>query len=367
MRILMTTDTVGGVWTFTQELATGLLSAGCAVYLASVGETPSETQQEWCDRMKHQWDDSFHYEAVDGPLEWMQNNEGAYRDASPRLLELARDFGAELVHSNQFCFGALPLDIPKIVTAHSDVFSWAEACRDGALEQSEWLSRYSSLVSKGLRGADAIVAPTQWMATSLSVNFTLSHEPIVIPNGRSLPSAERRTRKLQAITAGRLWDEGKNIAMLAAVEAPLPLFVAGDTRHGSTRMAAALGQAILLGHLSSDELFALFRETALYICTSKYEPFGLAPLEAALCGCAVVAYDIPSLREVWDDGALYFHDTASLSALLERLCDAPSEVLAARHASIARARSFTAERMSGDYYRLFERTLVAYGDVLYAS
>ena len=33
MRILMTTDTVGGVWTFTQELAGGLLEQGCAVAL----------------------------------------------------------------------------------------------------------------------------------------------------------------------------------------------------------------------------------------------------------------------------------------------------------------------------------------------
>ncbi|MFL6303974.1 MAG: glycosyltransferase family 4 protein [Candidatus Sulfotelmatobacter sp.] len=367
MRILMTTDTVGGVWTFTQELVTGLLRGGCAVCLVSIGEPPLEAQQEWCDRMKHQWEDRFHFDAVEAPLEWMQDNEGAYHDAAPRLLELAKTFGAELVHSNQFCFGALPLEIPKIVTAHSDVLSWAEACCDGVLEPSEWLSRYSALVSKGLRSADAIVAPTRWMATSLLDKFALSYEPIMIPNGRSLPSAERRTRKLQAVAAGRLWDEGKNIAMLVGVESPLPLFVAGDTHHGTTRMAGTLGHAILLGRLASDELFALFRESALYICTSKYEPFGLAPLEAALCGCAVLAYDIPSLREVWGDGALYFHDSASLAALLGRLCDAPSQLQAAQHASASRASSFTAERMSGDYYRLFERTLVAYGDMLYAS
>ena len=47
MRILMTTDTVGGVWTFTAELARQLLSRGHAVALASFGREPSEEQQAW--------------------------------------------------------------------------------------------------------------------------------------------------------------------------------------------------------------------------------------------------------------------------------------------------------------------------------
>jgi glycogen(starch) synthase len=359
MRILMTTDTVGGVWTFTQELANGLLRCDCAICLVSIGEPLSGPREDWCERTKWQWGDCFRYETVDAPLEWMEDNNRAYQGAAPRLLQLATEFGAELIHSNQFCFGALPLDIPKIVTAHSDVFSWAASCCDGVLEASNWLSRYSALVSKGLREADAVVAPTQWMAASLSTNFTLSRESVVIPNGRSLPPAKDGHRKLQAITAGRLWDEAKNIAMLADVQFPLPLFVAGDTQHGSTIMTASLGNATILGSLSSDDLLALFRKSALYICTSKYEPFGLAPLEAALCGCAVLAYDIPSLREVWGPGACYFHNAASLSELLRQLCDDPTGLNAAQQRSTARARTFTAERMSGEYYRLFQRALIA--------
>jgi glycosyltransferase involved in cell wall biosynthesis len=317
--------------------------------------------------MTHQWGDSFRYEFVDAPLEWMQENDGAFRDAAPRLVELALDFGADLVHSNQFCFGALRVDIPKIVTAHSDVFSWAEACHNGVLEPSAWLSRYSGLVSKGLHEADAVVAPTNWMAASLARNFTLSCRPLMIPNGRSLLPAKNRTRKLQAVTAGRLWDEAKNIAMLSDVESPLPLLLAGDTRHGPTRMTASLGNASLLGHLSSDDLLALFSESAVYLCTSQYEPFGLAPLEAALCGCAVLAYDIPSLREVWDDGALYFQGAASLSGLLQELCAAPDRMKAAQEASLSRARAYTAERMSRGYYELYQRSLVTSEDILYAS
>ena len=49
-----------------------------------------------------------------------------------------------------------------------------------------------------------------------------------------------------------------------------------------------------------------FRQSAIYLCASRYEPFGLAPLEAALCGCALVLRDLPSLREIWGNSALFF-------------------------------------------------------------
>src|SRR6187551_985014 len=69
MRILITTDTVGGVWTFTQELAAGLLRSGCAVALVSLGRPPSDTQRSWCHGLTIVWGSSFHYEALDTPLE----------------------------------------------------------------------------------------------------------------------------------------------------------------------------------------------------------------------------------------------------------------------------------------------------------
>src|SRR5690348_4393991 len=127
MRILMTTDTVGGVWTFTRELAAGLLRNGCAVVLVSLGRHPSHEQQSWADNLIRAWGTNFRYDALDAPLEWMPQNEHAYSGAAPVLMKMARDFQPDLLHSNQFCFGALPLEVPKIITAHSDVLSWAES------------------------------------------------------------------------------------------------------------------------------------------------------------------------------------------------------------------------------------------------
>jgi glycogen synthase len=366
MRILMTTDTIGGVWTFTQELAKGLLERGCAICLISFGRPPSDTQQSWLTHMQSEGAERFRYESESIPLEWMESNDRAYRDAAPLLMAHARTFDAELVHSNQFCFGALPLEIPKIITAHSDVVSWAECCRGCALEDSFWLRRYRTLVAEGIAEADSIIAPTYWMAEALARNFPLSKKAEVIPNGRSIPQEKMGNRKLQAVTAGRIWDEAKNIALLREVQSPIPVYIAGESQHGSNRAVTELGGAVLLGALSPEELLALFRESAIYICTSRYEPFGLAPLEAALCGCAVVAHDIASLREVWEGSALYFSDAGSLTTLLHRLYREPTLLRAAQQRSTQHAQKFSARRMANQYLRHFQHVLRRREKTVYA-
>jgi len=364
MRILMTTDTVGGVWTFTQELTRGLLQNGCAVALVSFGTTPSDAQVEWCRDFARAWGSSFQYQASDIPLEWMVDNCTAYSHALPLLISVARQFKPDVLQTNQYCFGALPLDIPKIIVAHSDVLSWA-GCQGRRLDDSDWLRRYRALVTKGLAEADYIVAPTQWMLEALEQHFTMPHKRSVIANGRSVAASQLWPRKMQAVTAGRIWDEAKNISIFRNMQSPVPLLIAGEllpaTDYDRPRFAT------FVGRLPEQKLLALFRESSIYICTSVYEPFGLAPLEAAQCGCAVVANDIPSLREVWQDAALYFSDAASLTTLLHELSRSPELLHAAQQKSLAQAGLFTGERMVQHYLRLFRKALTRSERASYAS
>jgi glycosyltransferase involved in cell wall biosynthesis len=349
MRLLITTDTVGGVWTFTKELARGLLYHGHAVALVSFGRMPSPAQQNVCDLYLEQWPDRFLYVPSDAPLEWMTNNNQAFPEAALLLAKVAREFGAQLLHSNQFCFGALEYPIPRIVTAHSDVLSWARFSRTEPLGDSPWLQKYRWLVQSGLKGADMAIAPTYWMMQELSRSFTLPDMRAVIENGRSIPGTSETKPFLQAVTAGRIWDEAKDVSLLREVKSPFPLLVAGDTRHELARAPETIGEVRFLGALNEQELVALFRQSALYICTSRYEPFGLAPLEAALCGCAVLARDIPPLREVWQNAAFYFSDPTSLSSILWELYGNPLLLRALRHGSAQRAQEFTLERMTESY------------------
>lgn len=361
MRVLMTTDTVGGVWSFSKELVAGLLEKGWAVALASVGPAPTASQQAWTRRMEERWEGAFHFQSAEVPLEWMQGNENAYSAAAPWLMEMVEEFGPDVVHSNQFCFGALPAAVPKIVTAHSDVLSWARSCRLTPLEETEWLRRYRRIVQDGLRGADAVAAPTQWMMDALSESFELPPERAVIPNGCRVKRPASAGRKLQAVTAGRLWDDAKGISMLRDVSSPMPLLAAGECCCEGAVLSADLGELRLLGSLPQEDLLTLFAESAVYVCTSRYEPFGLAAVEAAQCGCAVVANSISSLREVWEDGALYFDGADSLSSILKDLYATAEMLEAARARSFERAQQYSRESMTDGYLSLFDGVLRAKG------
>jgi glycogen(starch) synthase len=128
MRILLTSDTTGGVWTFTAELTAELLRRGHAVALAGLGRRPSHEQQAWCAVQSRAYGPSFQFTVSDVPQEWMEKNEFVFTQGAGVLLHVAKQFRPDLLHSSQFCFGALPLDTPKLVTAHNDVLSWADAC-----------------------------------------------------------------------------------------------------------------------------------------------------------------------------------------------------------------------------------------------
>ncbi len=353
MRALITTDTVGGVWRFSHELIAGLLESGNAVFLISFGSAPSRAQQEECEQLTSRWGKAFRYVASDLLLEWMQNNEQCLASGAAVVAGAVKRFAPDVLHSNQFCFGAMPLEIPKIITAHSDVLSWAKACRSGPLPESPWLSRYRGMVQRGIDGATVVTAPTQWMLDALKEGFHVPGECRVIANGRALPPVPLpAVRRLQAITAGRLWDEAKDIPMLGYVSSPMLLLIAGETVCGSASLEAPPGVKPL-GPLDQLALLQMFYASSVYVCTSRYEPFGLAPLEAALCGCAIVARDIPSLKEVWGDAAIYFKSSTELSECLARLHDDKDFLWRAQQNAIERAGRYTRQAMVQSYIALF--------------
>src|SRR5690606_19010272 len=113
-------------------------------------------------------------------------------------------------------------------------------------------------------------------------------------------------RDTMVLAAGRLWDESKNIATLAQAADLMrgDVYVAGSDEHPA-RGRVPLSGVRAVGQLPPDVLSAWYARAAVFVHPAVYEPFGLAPLEAALHGCPLVLGDIPSLREVWDNAAMY--------------------------------------------------------------
>jgi glycosyltransferase involved in cell wall biosynthesis len=139
----------------------------------------------------------------------------------------------------------------------------------------------------------------------------------------------------------------------AAGALPWPVWLAGE---GAPPPAP---NVTVLGRLSRLELDVLLARASVYALPARYEPFGFGPLEAGLAGCALVLGDVRSLREVWDEAALFVDpdDTEALVAALRLLCDEPE--LRTEFAARAReqARSYTPEQMAKGY-------LAAYAEVL---
>jgi glycosyltransferase involved in cell wall biosynthesis len=100
---------------------------------------------------------------------------------------------------------------------------------------------------------------------------------------------------------------------------------------------------------------AWFSRAPIYALPARYEPFGLSALEAGLAACALVLGDIPSLREVWDDAALFVPpgDAEALAAALNGLIsDTPRRRALASRARL-RALQFTPRRMATAYLQAY--------------
>jgi glycosyltransferase involved in cell wall biosynthesis len=75
---------------------------------------------------------------------------------------------------------------------------------------------------------------------------------------------------------------------------------------GSGHPRTAHPRVDVAGRVDRDELVSLYRRAAAVVFPSLYEGFGQPVLEALACACPVACSDLPPLREVAGDDAVYF-------------------------------------------------------------
>jgi glycosyltransferase involved in cell wall biosynthesis len=363
MHVLMTADTLGGVWTYARELATELVRRRVRVTLVSFGEIPTIEQTAWMDAL-----DLLDYRPTGFKLEWMQECDDDLAASSEYLRMVIAEVQPDLLHFNQYFYGVLDLDQPTIVVAHSDVVSWWQSVHKTDPPESPWIRNYRRIVSRGLAGADAVVAPSFTSLGQLESSFVRPHRTQVIHNGRS-PALfnPHQDKDTYAVSVGRVWDLGKNAALLTKIETPWPIYVAGENHNPDlavkpTALHVGEGRVVFKGVMTEHQLRSLYAGASIYIATSQYEPFGLAPLEAALSRCAILASDIPAFREIWSDSAVYFrnNDRKSLEAALFGLCAEPAEIKRFADRALAHARrNYSSTRVTEDYLALYQSLVPA--------
>ncbi|HLH12669.1 MAG TPA: glycosyltransferase family 4 protein [Methylovirgula sp.] len=299
LRLFMTADAVGGVFQYAVDLAAALAAHGIETTLALLGPRVSAAQRAALVGV-----DGLKFIETGLPLDWLAADEGSAMATASAVAALAALNEADAVHLNTPALAIARYPAPVVAVAHSCLASWWAAVKSTALPPDfAWRTR---LMARGMAGADVVICPSRSFAQTLAELY--GRMPIVVHNGR--PSCATSTAEADkapsAFTAGRLWDEGKNIAVLDAAAGliDIPLFAAGPVE-GPNGTRFTPRHLKCLGSLDAAQMRAELARRPMFVSAALYEPFGLAVLEAAQAGCALILSDIPTFRELWDGAALF--------------------------------------------------------------
>lgn len=356
LKVLITADAVGGVWQYSTDLARGLSGLGIETLLVLLGPGPSEAQRAGAAAIP-----GLKLVETGLALDWLANDASAIRVAARVIREIAHVEGVDIVHLNTPALAAeVAFDLPVVAGQHSCVATWWAAVHGTPLpDDFAWRT---ALVGKGLHSADIVVTPTDAFGRITQATYGLSERPRTVYNGRSPLTGEQGAPHDFVFTAGRLWDEGKNLKVIdaAAGRLSVPTRAAGSV-NGPNGASVVFDNIHCLGKLDEAELAGWLSARPVFVSTALYEPFGLAVLEAAAAGCTLILSDIPTFRELWDDVAIFVNprDEVELLDAISAIVGDDFERAVMGRAAHDRAQRFTPDAMAAQVAAIYRSLLPA--------
>jgi glycosyltransferase involved in cell wall biosynthesis len=336
----MTLDAVGGVWRYALDTARTLAAHGVECVLVGLGPRPSPHQRAEVaalERAELVW--------LDCPLDWMLDNETPLHAISEHLARIAGDTQVDLLHLNALSQAAgLQSCVPLAVASHSCVVTWWRAMRKGPLPEN-WQWQFSRN-RRGLETAALVLAPSRSHADAIRTAYNIG-TPIQVVHNATRRTQGGSEKKPFVFSAARWWDAAKNGGLVDAVAGMIrwPLAMAGSLEGPNGQLFEPI-HAVTTGPLSALQVRLMMADAMVFIGPSRYEPFGLAVLEAASAGSALVLSDIPTFRELWHDAALFCapDDALAFAAAIERLMTDHRLRLRLSERARRRARQFSLEQ-----------------------
>lgn len=184
-------------------------------------------------------------------------------------------------------------EIPIVATLH-DVWPWTHPASSDA---QSWRHR---ILQPFPRRAASVICVSDFTRGCAQKLWPAYHESWRVIHSAPLEVFSTRPVSSEKIPDGPFFlalgshDPRKNFSFLTqlAPQLPAPLVVAGDVN------PEPVSNVLTLGTLDDNDLAALYQRAAALIFPSVYEGFGFPPLEAAQCGCPVLAADTSSIPEV---------------------------------------------------------------------
>ncbi len=244
--------------------------------------------------------------------------------------------------------------------------------------------QFRTWLARSLRVADAVICISETTRRSVLEHFDVAADKLHTAHlgvdhvQRVPPPDETTERWLDAsglagpfvLYAGAL-DARKNVTLAVdAVERlqrgglRVPLILAGQRWFGAGPIERHLSQARArgvdvraTGYLEASVFYALMRRAAAFVFPSRYEGFGLPPLEAMSLGVPTVISNCGALPEICGDGARQVgpDDAGTLAEVLHTWLSNPAERQRYVQLAQARAARFTWEKTAAQTAAVYRR------------
>lgn len=352
-RILLSLDSIGGVWRYALDLAEQLQRNKIKCFGLGIGPRPN------ADQLREAAHANMPLEWSDLPLDWQEGGADALAESRQVILATAKRLRVDALHLDRLAL-AHPIlsDFTQLAVAHSCLPTYWRTLRPSDKLPAAWLASARNN-HQGLLACDHAIAPTHAHAQAVRSVYDYNGPLAIIHNSaRSLPG--HSTKEPFVVSAARWWDEAKNAACLDAAAANMhwPLTAIGATQ-SDNGASFVFHHADATGSLNPSIVRKHMQRAAIFVSPSRYEPFGLAALEAAHDGCALVLADIPTYRELWDGAALFFDacDPAALACAVNTLIADEKLLLRQARAAMLRARLFSREQQTAKIIALHHHVL----------
>ena len=357
-RLLMTTDVKSEVWDYSLTLSKALLKhINAEILIISMGGKPTDSQKKQLEDL------NIEFQFTDFSPDFLADNE-----INPDISEIKttfersiKSFDPHIVHLNHG-YPDLNFDKPCILACHANILNkkiWNDSInRYSPLYQN--LLNYKQIINKSLNNADIVIAPSRFFAENLIKTFDFIKGIKIIYNGIDYKPHSCVKESPTLVTFGNMSDSSKHINLLLNMAYRLPdnikIKIIGDSQ-----LDRKLPKNVeFLTNLSNFERWEVYKNSSIYLALSNYESNGLASIQAAYSGCAILANDIPSCKELWGDCAYIFDrdDANSLMRCINNLVENPNLLeITSRNCQAKALSVFNSKRMAYEYINLYKNIL----------
>jgi glycosyltransferase involved in cell wall biosynthesis len=199
---------------------------------------------------------------------------------------------------------------------------------------TQWIKRlgYRIVLHHAIFASRKILVPTEDVANDIHHFYPrASSKIVVVGEGMPEPDAESDLKPPAVppylLMVGSAYPHKGHAAffetwkILAQTYPDLHLKIVGEKDVFMKRLMRMVEESKLpriefLGSVSDEELASLYREATAYVFPTRFEGFGLPPLEALAHGCPALVSDIPVLREVLGNESVIFFQQGDSDGIL---------------------------------------------------